>query len=164
VPNNVNSRSQTYIIAQAMQRCARCSELTAVIGIVLPAGHETLATDPDADEVTRAADLWEVAEADAALFYIEHLSEGVLRRLRQFSQHYRIDSSDAAERLYWMNHCSLCGMSQGDFELHCEPEGAFVPISAEAAASIRMQEVLEPFAAQAAGYAYAPEFFDQAQR
>ena len=106
----------------------------------------------------------QVAEAEAALFYIERIPEDVLSRLLQFSQHYRIGSSDAAEESYWMNHCSFCGVGQDDFELYCEPEGAFMPISAEAAASIQLSEVIEPFVAQAAGYAYAPEFFDQAQR
>jgi hypothetical protein len=137
---------------------------TAVIGIVLPAGHEVLELDYDVDVGMHAAGVWEVAEAEAALFYIERIPEDVLSRLLQFSQHYRIGSSDAAEESYWMNHCSFCGVGQDDFELYCEPEGAFMPISAEAAASIQLSEVIEPFVAQAAGYAYAPEFFDQAQR
>jgi hypothetical protein len=137
---------------------------TAVIGIVLPVGHEVLELDYDSDVNMRATDLWEVAEAEAALFYIERIPEGVLSRLLQLSRHYRIGSSDAAEGTYWMNHCTFCGVGQDDFELYCEPEGAFTPISAEAAASIQLSEVIEPFVAQAAGYAYAPEFFGQAQR
>lgn len=164
MPNSVNSRSQTFIIAQATQCCASCGMRTAVIGIVLPVGHEVLEIDSDAHVGMRATDVWEVAEAAAALFYVEHIPEGVLSRLRQLSQHYHMGSSDAAEESYWMNHCSFCGVGQDDFELYCEPEGAFMPISAEAAASIRLCEVNEPFVAQAAGYAYAPEFFDQAQR
>jgi hypothetical protein len=136
---------------------------TAVIGIVLPVGHEVLEIDSDAEAGMRATDVWEVAEAEAALFYIERIPEGVLSRLRQLSQHYRIGSSEVAAESYWMNHCSFCGTGQDDFELYCEPEGAFMPISAAAAASIQLYEVIEPFVAQAAGYAYAPEFFDQAQ-
>jgi len=162
--NGVNNRSQTYTVARAMQRCANCGELTGVIGIFLPAGHETLEIDPDAEEDTTAAETWEVVEAGAGVFYVEHLPQAVQFRLRQLSQHYYIGAGDVAGRSYWMNHCSLCGASQGDFELYCEPEGAFMPMSAEAAGSIQLHEVLEPFAAQAVGYAFAPELLDYAHR
>ena len=84
------------------------------------------------------------------MFFIEYLSEAVRNRLRQHSQHYRLDHDERAGQIYWMNHCSFCGAQQEDFELYCEPEGAFLPISEHAAASIRLQEVSEPFAAQAA--------------
>ena len=53
---------------------------------------------------------------------------------------------------------------QDDFEMFCEPEGVFAPISEEAAALIRLYEVSEPFEAEAGGYADAPELFDRARR
>jgi hypothetical protein len=164
MPNNINNRAPTYSIARALQRCVRCAELTPVLGLVLPPGHETLEADADADEETAAADVWEAAHTGAVLFFVGYLSEGVQNRLRQLSQHYRVDFSESPQDSYWMNHCSFCGMKQGDFELYCEPEGAFMPISAAAAARIQLHDVPEPFEAQAAGYAYAPEFFDYVQR
>jgi len=45
----------------------------------------------------------------------------------------------------------LVAAEQDDFELFCEPEGAFSPTSKEAAALIRLHEVSEPFEAEAAG-------------
>jgi hypothetical protein len=162
MPNHVNNRSQTYSIAHAMQRCAGCARRTPVVGLILPPGHETL--EVGADEEAAAADAWGAAEAGAFLFFIEHLSEAVRNRLRQHSQHYRLDHDEQAGQIYWMNHCSFCGARQEDFELYCEPEGAFLPISEHAAASIRLQQVSEPFEAQAAGYAYAPDFFDGVER
>jgi hypothetical protein len=164
MPNNVNNRSQTYAIARALQRCGSCARRTPVVGLVLPPGHETLEIGADAEEEAAAADVWEAAEAGALLFFIEYLPEAVRNRLQQLSQHYCLDHGEPAGQSYWMNHCSFCGMRQGDFELYCEPEGAFLPISEQAAASIRLHEVPEPFEAQAAGYAYAPQFFDNVQR
>jgi recombinational DNA repair protein (RecF pathway) len=153
--SDVNYRSQTYGIACALQCCGGCARPTPVVGLVLPRGHETLEIDTDAQGVE--VDVWEAAEAGAFVFFVEHLPEAVQRRLLELSQYYRRDGQ--SEQSYWLNHCSFCGMPQGDFELYCEPEGAFFPISERAAASVQLQNVTEPFEAQAAGYAYAPEFF-----
>jgi hypothetical protein len=163
VPNGVNNRSQSYFIACALQRCECCHKLTPVVGLVLPSGHETLQIDPDSVSDATAADIWEAAVGGAILFDIEFLPGTVQNRLRQLSQHYRTAVSEASGRLNWMNHCSFCGKQQADFDVYCEPEGAFMPISAEAAKKIWLHQVREPFAAQAAGYAYAPEFLEYAQ-
>lgn len=158
---SVNNRSQTYCIAYAMQRCGSCARLTPVVAVVLPPGHETLGIDADAENETAAPDVWETAEAGAFLFFIEYLPDAVETRLHGFSQHYHRGQGQG-ESSYWTNHCSFCGAQQDDSELYCEPEGAFAPISEEAAALIRIHEVSETFEAQAVGYACAPELFDHA--
>ncbi len=164
MPNRVNNRSQSYFIACALQRCECCDKLTPVVGLVLPSGHETLQIDPDSVSDALATDIWEAADGGAILFDIEYLPDTVQNRLRQFSQHYRMAVSEATGSANWMNHCSFCGAQQADFDVYCEPEGAFMPISAEAAKNISLHEVRESFAAQAAGYAYAPEFLEHAQQ
>jgi hypothetical protein len=164
VPNGVNNRSQSYFIACALQRCECCHKLTPVVGLVLPSGHETLQIDPDSVSDALATDIWEVADGCAILFDIEFLPDTVQNRLRQLSQHYRTAVSEATGRSNWMNHCSFCGEQQADFDVYCEPEGAFMPISAEVAKNISLHEVQESFGAQAAGYACAPEFFEHAQQ
>jgi hypothetical protein len=158
MPNDINNRSPTYCIAHALQRCGGCARVFPVFGLAVPPGHETLEADAVADE-TAAAEIWEVAEAGALLFFIEYLSESVQNRMQELAPHYRPDYSEPTGQSYWMNHCSFCGLKQGDLELYCEPGGAFLPMSAEAGAWIRIHEVLEPFAAQAAGYACALEYF-----
>jgi hypothetical protein len=154
--DSVNKRSETYSIAHAMQRCASCARLTPVVGLLLPPGHET--RESGAAEESAATDVWEAAEAAAMLFFIEYLPEAVQGRLHQLSQYYRLDDADTGEPRCWVNHCTFCGSLQGDFDLYCEPEGAFSPISEEAAVAIRFHEVLEPFEALAGGYVLAPEF------
>ena len=164
MPNGVNNRSQSYFIACALQRCECCHKLTPVVGLVLPSGHETLQIDPDSVSDALATDIWEAADGGAILFDIEFLPGIVQNRLRQLSQYYRTTVSEATGSANWMNHCSFCGARQADFDVYCEPEGAFMPISAEVAKNISLNEVREPFAAQAAGYAYAPEFLEHAQK
>jgi len=156
VQDDVNNRSQTYSIARGVQRCASCAQLTPVVGLVLPPDHET--REMREAEESAAPEVWEAAEAGALLFFIEYLPQAVQNRVHELSQHYRLDDGEPGEPRYWMNHCSFCGAPQGDLDLYCEPEGAFSPISEQAAASIRLREVLEPFEAQAGGYALAPEF------
>jgi hypothetical protein len=164
VTNGVNNKSSRYFIACALQRCECCQNLTQVVGLVLPAGHETLEVDADSASEGLANDSWEAADGGAILFDIEYLPDTVRNRLRQLSQHYRTDVSQMTGSPSWLNHCSFCGAQQADIDLYCEPEGAFMPNSAEAAKKIWLHEVRETFAAQAAGYAYAPEFLEHAQQ
>ena len=160
---HVNYRSRTYSIARALQRCGGCARLTPVVAVVLPPGHESLAIGENPDEESAAAEVWEVAEAGALLFFIEYFPIAVQSRLQGVSRYYQLGHAEAGS-LYWTNQCSFCGAEQDDLELFCEPEGAFSPTSKEAAASIRLHEVLEPFEAEAGGYADAPELFDPARR
>jgi hypothetical protein len=123
-----------------------------------------LETDVDAAEETAEPGVWEPAVASAVIFLIDYLPEAVQNRLCEVSPHYHLDRSEQAEKSNWMNHCSFCRAPLTDFELYCEPEGALLPTSEEALASLRLFEVQEPFEAQAGGYAYAPELLDTMQR
>jgi hypothetical protein len=107
---------------------------------------------------------WQREPLHAFLFYIEYLPLPIQHRLQQLSSHYRLDFSQAIQGSYWMNHCQHCGMKQGDNELFCEPEGAFMPLDAGGAAAIRLLQVCEPFEAAAAGYAFEPHFFENMRR
>jgi hypothetical protein len=162
--NIINNRSASYLIACGLQQCACCQRLTPVVGLFVPAGHETLEIDADAASEVLAPEVWEAAAAGAVLFDVEYLPSAIQNRLRQLSPHYRAAVSDTTGASNWMNHCSYCGAQQGDFDLYCEPEGAFVPISPDAAAKIRLVKVREPFEAQASGYGCEPEFLEYAQR
>jgi hypothetical protein len=164
MPNTINNRAPTYSIVFALHRCVHCMELTPVVGVVLPVGHETLAADAVRLDGAFDKDVWETTDAEAVLFLIEYLPETVVSRLRELSEFFRLDYNEKSEQSYWLNYCSHCGLKQEDCELYCEPEGAFLPISEVAAASILLHDVREPFEARAAGYAYAPQFFDYVER
>lgn len=144
---DANVRSQTYLVARATTQCWHCGSSACVLALAMPPTHETL------DEQ------WQRADANAFLFYVERLAEGVQRQLQELSRNFRFELSAATQSRYWTNHCGHCGTLLGDHELHCEPDGAFMPSSEAAAATIELLHVDSPLQAAASGYALEPAFF-----
>jgi hypothetical protein len=158
---DANVRSKTYYVARTKVRCWHCGSSTGVLALAVPDGHETLDEDAqaDADGGRIPSDAWQPANANALLFYVGWLPDAVQGRLNQLSPLFRLSPSAATLSSYWANHCEHCGTLLGDHELHCEPDGAFMPASEAAAANIQLLHIHEPFQAVAAGYALDPEFF-----
>ena len=158
---DANVRSHTYYVARTKVRCWHCGLSTRLLALAMPHNHETLNgdTQPDADCGDPASDAWQRAAVNAMLFYVERLPDDVQDRLNRISPFFRLAHSTATLNSYWANHCEHCGTLLGDHELHCEPDGAFMPSSEATAANIQLQQIQEPFEAVAAGYAFEPEFF-----
>jgi hypothetical protein len=149
-----NVRSNTFYVVSTDIRCWHCGMSTRVLALAVPPSHEAL--DGDAP---LSPDAWQSANFTAFLFYVDHMPESVQTRLNQLSPHFRPDHSAVTLCSYWANHCEHCGGLLEDHELHCEPDGAFLPLSEETAARIELLQVKEPFKAAAAGYAFEPELF-----
>jgi hypothetical protein len=161
-PPDPNVRSHSYYVVCTDAGCWYCGLSTRLLALAVPHGHEVLdsdATSAAADHDAPAPDAWERADINAFLFYVECLPDDVQSRLTQLSRNYRLAYSTATLSSYWANHCQHCGALLGDHELHCEPDGAFMPTSEGAATGIRLVQIHEPFQALAAGYAFEPEFF-----
>jgi hypothetical protein len=157
---DANVRSQTYYIARTNVPCWHCGSSTGLLALAVPDGHETLDEDAQADAGGGPApDAWQRANANALLFYVGCLPDAVQGRLNQLSPLFRLSPSAATSSSYWANHCEHCGTLLGDHELHCEPDGAFMPSGETAAANVQLLHIHEPFQAVAAGYALDPEFF-----
>jgi hypothetical protein len=154
---DANVRSQTYYVALSSVRCLHCGHSTRLLALAVPRDHEALHADEAGDEATRC--VWQRADANALLFYVEGLPGAVQKRLAQLSSFFHLAYDPGAMNSYWANHCEHCGKLLADHELHCEPEGAFMPVSEAAAQKIQLLRFQEPFAAAAAGYACEPEFF-----
>jgi hypothetical protein len=178
-----NVRSSGYFIARTVVTCWSCGAPTGVVALALPPGHETFELgddEPDYAGAVTACDTWDVAPHNAFLFYVQYLPNAILRRLTALAQAYRLTGGreDAEEDArgdaaagadpdaggYWANHCERCGFLLDDHELHCEPDGGFLPTSAAGAMSIHLTWFGEPFEATAAGYAIEPQFFDSMSR
>jgi hypothetical protein len=157
-----NVRSQSYYVACTDAGCWHCGLSTRLLALAVPHSHEILDSDTPAaagDHEGAALDEWQPANTSAFLFYVESLPDGVQRRLTQLSRNYRLAHSTATQSFYWANHCQHCGGLLGDHELHCEPDGAFMPTSEVSATGIQLVQIHEPFQAMAAGYAFEPEYF-----
>lgn len=156
---DINVRASNYFIAQSETHCWKCRELTQVFGFILPSGHEAL--EPDDEEDDR--DVWYRHDEPTILNYVTELLPAVANRIKTMTRHYRVDFSKTTGSSYWMNHCEACGMKQGDFELFCEPDGAFFPMDEQAASQIVLQTFSEPFGG-CADTSYGDHLFDSMRR
>ena len=156
---DINVCSSSYFIAQTTKLCWKCGEHTSVYGFILPAGHETLGPDDEDDE----RDAWYQYDEPTIVHYVADLLPAVALRIKAFSQHYRVDFSKATQSSYWMNHCEHCGMKQGDFEMYCEPQGAFFPVDERAASRIVLHEFAEPFGCNGSTV-YGDHYFEYMRR
>ncbi|HCL3713518.1 TPA: hypothetical protein N2B46_003761 [Pseudomonas aeruginosa] len=156
---DISVRSSSYFIAQTTKPCWKCNEHTSVFGFILPAGHETLEPDEGDDE----RDAWYRYDEPTIVHYVTDLFPAVATRIKAFSRHYRVDFSKTTQSSYWMNHCEHCGMKQGDFEMYCEPQGAFFPMDECAASLIVLHEFAEPFGCNGST-AYGDHLFEYMQR
>ena len=57
---------------------------------------------------------------------------------------WREDYSSTAGETYWMNHCTDCGIKQGDHFVH-GPDGPFWPNTAAEQDAIRAERIEGPF-------------------
>jgi hypothetical protein len=162
-----NLRSPTYYVARTNAACGDCGLSTQLLALALPRTHETLEADGAGDGVApdrvdsgdSATDIWQHSDVDAFVFCVEQLPDRVQRQLQKISPEYRQARSAATQSVYWVNHCEHCGALLDDYELHCEPEGAFMPCSEAEARKIHLLQILEPIEALAAGYSPDPVFF-----
>jgi hypothetical protein len=152
LPVQPNIRSASYFIATTVRQCWRCCAQTRVWGIMLPAGHEVLHVDDDP-----ADDHWELMDEPTLLSYIGDLPDRVSAHLRDQAPQYRVDYSQTTQSFYCMNHCEHCAAKLGDFDTNNEFGVGFDPASAAQAATIRLREMFETFAASCGGtYGVAP--------
>jgi len=89
IDENCSWQDVNYRSAHVQHRGAHCSavacaRLTAVVAVVLPPGHETLAFDEDADEESARRMCGKSQRQAALLFFIEYFPESVRPVCRAF--------------------------------------------------------------------------------
>ena len=149
---NANLRSSSYFIARTQAQCEHCNQLSNVIALALPPGHEVLLDGGR-----------EYVDGNAFIFYVENLAAPVSRCLMQIAPSFSRKRDQGCRHAYWANHCEHCGSMFSDDALHCEP-GGFMPTRPDEAAAIQLTHVAEAFSAEAAGYALEPELFSMISR
>ncbi|HEY3987032.1 DUF5710 domain-containing protein [Cedecea sp.] len=139
-----NVRSPFWYIAQTQGICWKCKESTLLTSVLLPKGHETLEKD---DESTEGATFWLKQEKPAFIFYIDEIPRDILINFNKVRHYLSRDFSKTTNSHYWMNHCEHCNQKQGDFSLHCEPNGYFSPLEIHRAENINLHSINSPFIA-----------------
>jgi hypothetical protein len=143
----INVRSPYYGIATSTKACWRCGKTTQVFGFMLPPGHETL-EETESDDGTLE---WVKGEEETAILYVSYIPDAVKNQMKKISTNFRLDFSKKTQSSYLMNHCEHCGIKQGDFNLYCEPNGGFCPMTEEDYERITVQMIDEPFEANCGG-------------
>ena len=167
---DANLRAPTYYVARSNAHCRHCGLRTRLWALAVPRTHETLedgtavgdagaVIDDAGAEAAQASDAWQCPNVNAILFYVEALPQDVQFLLQQIAPGFRPAQSAAIQARYWVNHCEHCGATLEDHELHCEPDGAFLPSSEAAAARIQLRRIQEPFEALSGGYSPDPPYF-----
>src|SRR5579871_5750584 len=142
---DTNVRSSAYYVLHAIIDCRACGQSTPVAALGVPPGHETRG-EPDEGGLTADAltDPWDRAEACAILFMIRAISASVVHQLQRRAPGFRMSDSTPGSESHWTNHCWHCGHAFADDALHCEPDVAFAPSSADRAQGIVLEMVREP--------------------
>lgn len=138
-----------WFIAQASTHCWKCGRETVMTSVLLPEGHQTLEQDDDDSPV-----YWKTHNVPAFIFYIDDMSDQILNKFRLVQHYLSKDYSKTVDAKYWMNHCQHCHMKQGDFQLHCEDDGAFSPASRAQASGILLTRVAQSFSASCSGISH----------
>jgi hypothetical protein len=160
---DANVRSKSFYVARTSARCRHCGKSTRLLALAMPHDHETLEANSleanSLDDAPPSSDEWQQAHANALLFYVAQLPDEVQGQLHRLSRFFRLSHSAATLNSYWANHCEHCDTLLDDHELHCEPDGAFMPASEIDAANIELLQIPQPLQAATSGYALEPEFF-----
>src|SRR5579872_2481003 len=127
--NGANFRSSGFHIAHSRARCESCGQVSGVVALALPAGHDALVEGR-----------WQRADACAFLFFISELPAPIGRRLSQLAPLFSRKRGEGNRNPYWANHCEHCGAVFSDDDLHCEP-GVFTPFGPAEAATITLAVV-----------------------
>lgn len=72
---------------------------------------------------------------------ISWMAEELKEIFSRISSKFRIDFSKTQESKLYMNHCQHCDAKMGDFFMHDEPGGAFVPENENQANSIQLYQL-----------------------
>jgi len=163
---DINLRAPGFLLGRTTEVCGHCGSTTAVFALALARGHSLLTSDDQEEDGSGAdepgLDTWQIVTGNALLYHVEGVGAGVRSQLERLAPSFHCDinlgDGNEAPGGGWLNHCGRCQAALDDHELFCEPGGAFLPTSVEAARRIEFLSVESSFEASAAGYAYEPAF------
>lgn len=124
-------RTPLYLLTSS-EPCYRCGAKAPVVALACKEFQ-------DADD-----DPAELVGPDSEPVLIQSVTEmpdSLLKLIRAVHPHYEKRRSRMANSDYFMNVCPQCNAHFGDFFLFSEPEGAFFPMTDEAAAAITIRKL-----------------------
>lgn len=119
------ARAPVYVLRYD-QLCWKCNERAPLYCL---ASHGFQEEDWSVDYFTRYA-------------FLRYTPDNLHRFIKEHLPSYYPDYTQQSNAIYYVNHCH-CGAKFGDFYLHNEPEGAFLPMLPQQAKSIMRYTLIE---------------------
>ena len=114
-----------FYLVKSKESCWKCEKVTKVI---------TFAAEGVVEED-------EENSGFVIFVYVSLLPEKLARFINEKYENYFIDFSKTTQSYYYINHCEHCSAILGDFYMHSDPDGAFSPMSENAAREIELVEL-----------------------
>lgn len=123
-------------IAESIQECWKCHKETKVTTF---AAHNINYFFENDDEDNILLEIEKMGFAFAS--NISFIPNDLLYLIQKKNPYYKLSYTKASGISYYNNQCHNCGSVQGDFYLHCEPEGAFFPVTDEGIENITLYKL-----------------------
>ena len=121
-----------FYLALSSRPCWKCGQITPLVAI--GSDHYIQYEDTYDNEDT----LW-TEEHNLTLFSnVTYVPKRIAEMIQKEYPFFQYKYSKTIEGKYWGNTCAHCGMLQGDWFNHNEPDGAFFPCSPEEAKAITL--------------------------
>jgi len=119
-----------YYIAESVSTCWKCKKETPV--------YTFFVTKYETND-----DEWEEQDIPTFISYITEVNKEALNLMKTYNNGYFLDFTKTSGMKYYMNHCKHCKAKQGDFNLHDDPNVAFMPVNEEGLKKIKFYPVKE---------------------
>ena len=157
-----NIRSIGFFIVESLESCWNCKQTTPVFAFLLPENHQGKEYEDEDDEKNDNI-IWVDRDYKTIVSFVSFVNKECLAILNRFSSRYYYDFSKQSSSSYYMNHCKNCNSKLGDFYMHSEPDGAFLPMESEAAKIMKLYWFNDIFEASVGTYSIDVDYFDQMQ-
>jgi len=119
-----------YYIAESIKTCWKCKRETPV--------HTFFITKYEIND-----EKWEEQVIPTFISNIVKINKEALNTIQVYNNGYFQDFTKTSQTKYYMNHCKYCKAKQGDFNLHNEPNIAFMPVNEEGLKKMKFYPVKE---------------------
>lgn len=164
IENNIdksecNIRSKGFYIVESFEPCWKCKLITPVFSFLLPEYHQTKEYEDEDDDDNNCM-TWQDRNYKTIISFVDFVSPNCVETINKLTTSFYLDFSKQNSASYYMNHCQNCASKLGDFYMHSEPGGAFMPMTPKDAELIKLYRFNHDIKASAGNYSLGVNFFD----
>lgn len=146
---NINLRSRRFWRLQTEALCIPCGEMSKVIALVVPPGHEVLLED---EEDEKPAKDWIVREHFSILETIHYLLPTAFDAIYKDSYWFYPKPMAVRKSILYLNFCQFCHSDFPEAELFGEPGSGFMAIDPDDSEKFTVDEFEVPLMASVSAF------------